>query len=210
MVGINEERIWACRSAKWLALLSEGTSQHSGPTEIECIKYIITWNCTSVRSSLAVCTRANHMLKLVDALHKPGHWGRRGCRGCCFCHSGSKAAIAQVLVQEGVPASSPGKYLRAETDFGHHSPDLDSCPLPRVAPQLPRRSPLHTRGERQPFPWILLAAARGVPCFPVEEMKIGHLFVENIDFFLQLCYWETKLCLRFNYHYLVWGSLFVF
>lgn len=134
--------------------------------------------------------------------------GGRGCRGCCFCHSGSKAAIAQVLLKEGVPDSSPGKYLRAGSDFGHHPPDLDSCPLPRVAPQLPRRSSLHTRGERQPFPWILLAAARGVPFFPLEEMKIGHLFVENIDLFCscvtgkQNCVWDLIIIIWFGVLYL--------
>lgn len=136
--------------------------------------------------------------------------GVRVCRGWCFCRGGSMAAIARVLLQEGAPASSPGRYLWAGTDFGHYLPDLDSCPLPRVAPQLPKWSPLHMRRKRQPSPWILLAAVRGVPCFPVEEMKTGHLFVENIDLFCSCVTGKKKLCLRFNYHCLVWGFFICF
>lgn len=46
-----------------------------------------------------------------------------------------------------------------------------------------------------------------MPCFPVEEMKIGHLFVENIDLFCS-CVTGKQSCLRFNYHSLV-GGFFV-
>lgn len=84
-------------------------------------------------------------------------------------------AVTQVLLQEGAPARPPGKYLQAGTDFGRYLPDLDSRPLPRVAPQLPKRSPLYTS------PPLGSSSQQFEECRGGHE--IGHLFVENIDLF---------------------------
>lgn len=174
-------------------------------SEIECRKSVTTWNSTSVKSNLTVGTRANHVLKLSGCFAEARTLRVVGwCRGWYFCRGGSMGAVTQVLLQEGAPARPPGKYLQAGTDFGHYLPDLDSHPLPRVAPQLPKRSPLYTRGVRQPSPWILLAAVRGVPWRRWNRALVCWKYW----FVLQLCYWETKLCVRFNYHYLVWGFFF--
>lgn len=91
-------------------------------------------------------------------------------------------AITQVLLQEGAPARPPGKYLQAGTDFGHYLPDLDSCPLPRVAAQLPKRSPLYTRGVRA-LPLDPPRSSSRSAVFSCGGDEIGHLFVENIDLF---------------------------
>lgn len=160
---INEERIWACRSAKWFAPLSEVTSQHSGPTEWDRMLHINHYIKSRVRKVKSrclywskSCAEVSRCFALARTLRVVG-----GAKA-------GEAAIAQVLLQEGAPASSPGKYLWAGTDFGHYLPDLDSSPLPRVAPRFPRRSPLYGRRESQPSPSgrrILLAAVRGAPCF---------------------------------------------
>lgn len=72
--------------------------------------------------------------------------------------------------------------LKAGTDFGHYLPDLDSCPLPRVAAQLPKRSPLYTRGARA-LPLDPPRSSSRSAVFSCGGDEIGHLFVENIDLF---------------------------
>lgn len=77
-------------------------------------------------------------------------------------------AVTQVLLQEGAPARPPGKYLQAGTDFGHYLPDLDSRPLPRVAPTVAQEEPpLHKRGETA----LPLDLPRSGSRSAVEEMK---------------------------------------
>lgn len=130
-----------------------------------------------------------------------------GCDGWYFCHSDSTGAIVQELLQEGALARSHSKSLWAGADSGLYLPGLDSCPLPRASHSCPGVAPSTQKGRENPHLYPPRCSSRSAT-FPRAGNEDTELVCWKYWFVLQFCYWETKLCLRFNYRYLVWG-LFV-